>query len=273
MPLTCRSPALPRCRGIRATHRPDRDRAFYPTVLIVVALYYVLFAVMSGSTRAVLIESLVMTGFATAAVTGFWCSRWIVVAGLFAHGVMDTFHGHVIENTGVPVWWPAFCAAYDVGAAAWMALVRQALDQGEPMTPGAPAALVVAGSLCMMLALVLAWCLAGLRMSAFIRTVFLNYQYLLKSHIDFLMMTGLLFVFFLLLAHLRVIPPAFVVVAMCVGSVGNPLGFLALALRPDLPQRPTSLFGAVMIGSFILTTVGYGGAAWLLACAVLSGAR
>ncbi len=99
----------------------DRDRAFYPTVLIVVALYYVLFAVMSGSTRAVLIESLVMTGFATAAVTGFWWSRWIVVAGLFAHGVMDTFHGHVIENTGVPVWWPAFCAAYDIGAAAWMA--------------------------------------------------------------------------------------------------------------------------------------------------------
>jgi hypothetical protein len=99
----------------------DRDRAFYPTVLIVVALYYVLFAAMSGSTRAVLIESIVMTGFAAAAVTGFWSSRWIVVAGLFAHGVMDTFHGHVIENTGVPAWWPAFCAAYDVGAAACLA--------------------------------------------------------------------------------------------------------------------------------------------------------
>lgn len=103
----------------------DRDRAFYPTVLIVVALYYVLFAVMSGSPRTVVIEVLVMTGFATAAVTGFWWSRWIVVAGLFAHGVMDTFHGHVIENTGVPVWWPAFCAAYDVGAAAWMVWYAQ----------------------------------------------------------------------------------------------------------------------------------------------------
>ena len=39
----------------------DRDRAFYPTVLIVVASYYVLFAVMSGSVQTVLLESIVMT--------------------------------------------------------------------------------------------------------------------------------------------------------------------------------------------------------------------
>ena len=32
----------------------DRDRAFYPTVLIVIASYYVLFAVMSGSVETVL---------------------------------------------------------------------------------------------------------------------------------------------------------------------------------------------------------------------------
>lgn len=99
----------------------DRDRAFYPTVMIVIALYYVLFAVMSGSVRAVLIESIVMTGFAAAAVAGFKSSRWIVVAALFAHGVMDTFHGQVIANNGVPAWWPAFCSAYDVGAAACLA--------------------------------------------------------------------------------------------------------------------------------------------------------
>jgi hypothetical protein len=99
----------------------DRDRAFYPTIVIVVALYYVLFAVMSGSTRAVMIESVVMMGFAAAAVAGFKSSQWIVVAALFAHGVMDTFHGNVIENAGVPAWWPAFCAAYDIGAAAWLA--------------------------------------------------------------------------------------------------------------------------------------------------------
>ena len=48
----------------------DRDRAFYPTVLIVIASYYVLFAAMSGSIQTVVLESAVMTPFVIAAVAG-----------------------------------------------------------------------------------------------------------------------------------------------------------------------------------------------------------
>jgi hypothetical protein len=106
----------------------DRDRAFYPTVMIVIALYYVLFAVMSGSVQTVLLESVVMVLFAIAAVGGFKSSSWIVVAALAGHGVFDAVHGRVIENTGVPAWWPAWCLAYDVGAAAGLAwLLRHEL--------------------------------------------------------------------------------------------------------------------------------------------------
>jgi hypothetical protein len=99
----------------------DRDRAFYPTVMIVIAAYYVLFAAMSGSVQTVLLESIVMTGFAIAAVVGFKSSAWIVVGALAGHGVFDALHGKVIENSGVPVWWPAWCLAYDLGAAACLA--------------------------------------------------------------------------------------------------------------------------------------------------------
>jgi hypothetical protein len=106
----------------------DRDRAFYPTVMIVIASYYVLFAVMSGSVQTVVIESAVMTLFAAAAVAGFKSSAWIVVVALAGHGVFDAVHGYVIENAGVPVWWPAWCLAYDVGAAAALAwLLRRGL--------------------------------------------------------------------------------------------------------------------------------------------------
>jgi hypothetical protein len=103
----------------------DRDRAFYPTVMIVIASYYVLFAAMSGSVRTVIIESVVMTLFAAAAVAGFKSSAWIVVVALAGHGVFDAaIHGHVIENAGVPAW----CLAYDVGAAAGLAwLLRHGL--------------------------------------------------------------------------------------------------------------------------------------------------
>jgi hypothetical protein len=86
--------------------------------MIVIASYYVLFAAMGDSVETVLLESIVMIGFAIAAVAGFKSSSWIVVGALAGHGVFDVLHGEVLENAGVPVWWPAFCLAYDLGAAA-----------------------------------------------------------------------------------------------------------------------------------------------------------
>ena len=106
--------------------RFDRDRAFYPAVLIVIASYYVLFAAMVGSIETVLLESIVMTLFVVAAVAGFKGTPWIIVGALAAHGVQDAIHGHIVANAGVPAWWPAWCLAYDVGAAgglAWL-LIR-----------------------------------------------------------------------------------------------------------------------------------------------------
>ena len=40
--------------------------------------------------------------------------------------------------------------------------------------------LVVVESLCLMITLVLAWCVAGVRSSAFMKTLFPNYQYSLR---------------------------------------------------------------------------------------------
>ena len=136
-----------------------------------------------------------------------------------------------------------------------------------------PEVLVVVGSLCLTIALILAWCLVGVRTTGFMKRWFPSYQYLLKSHIDYLMMTGLLFIFFLLFTHFQLAPPALIIVAMSFGSLVNPAAFLALAIKPDLPQRPASMFGATVTCSFALTTIGYGGAAWVVARAVALGAR
>jgi len=103
----------------------DRDRAFYPTVTIVVAAYYALFAVMGGSHEALVIESLVGVAFVVAAATGFKSSLWVVAGALLAHGIFDFARGDAIANPGVPAWWPSFCLAYDVTAAAYLAwLIR-----------------------------------------------------------------------------------------------------------------------------------------------------
>ena len=107
----------------------DRDRAFYPTVMIVIASYYVLFAAMSGSVETVLLESIVMALFVVAAVAGFKGTPWIIVAALAAHRAQEAVHGHNKANAGVPAWWPAWCLAYYVGAAgalAWLLMRRDA---------------------------------------------------------------------------------------------------------------------------------------------------
>jgi hypothetical protein len=99
----------------------DRERGFYPTVTIVIASYYALFAVMGASTHTLVVESLIGAVFTAVAVSGFRSSLWIVVVALAAHGVFDLVHGSVVANPGVPVWWPQFCLTYDVAAAGYLA--------------------------------------------------------------------------------------------------------------------------------------------------------
>ena len=130
--------------------------------------------------------------------------------------------------------------------------------------------LVVAGSVCLVLTLVLAWCVAGTRSSGFFKKVFPNYQYLLKAHLDYLMMSGLLLIFYLMFAQLHVVASPVVLVSMGIGSLMNPLGYLMLSMKPTIRQSPGSPFGVLMVGSFTLTTVGYLGAAWYVARAAMS---
>lgn len=99
----------------------DRERNFYPVVTMLIATYYVLFAAIAGSTHALAVESLVCAGFFAVAVAGFRWSLWMVVLALAAHGALDLTHAAVVANPGVPSWWPRFCLAYDVSAAAYLA--------------------------------------------------------------------------------------------------------------------------------------------------------
>lgn len=98
----------------------DRDRAFYPTVTVVIASYYALFAVMGGSIQVLVFESIAIVAFVAASIAGFRRSLWLVVAALAAHGIFDLVHGQLIENPGVPPWWPHFCLAYDGVAAVYL---------------------------------------------------------------------------------------------------------------------------------------------------------
>jgi hypothetical protein len=112
--------ALGVCGLIGTVARMDRERAFYTTIAMVVATYYVLFAAMAEARIALLIEVLLMAPFLAGAVLGFKRGMWIVAALLCAHGVLDLFHAQLVHNPGVPAWWPPFCLGFDVTAGAYL---------------------------------------------------------------------------------------------------------------------------------------------------------
>lgn len=100
-----------------------RERAFFPTLLIVIASYYVLFAAMSGSGYILLLEAFAAGAFLLVAVIGFKANLWFVVAALVSHGMFDLVHHLFVDNPKVPHWWPGFCLTFDVVAGAFLAVL------------------------------------------------------------------------------------------------------------------------------------------------------
>ena len=105
--------------------RFDQDRSFYFTILVVIASYYVLFAVMGGSGQALIWELVVAAVFSTVAIVGALFFPTLVGMGIVAHGLFDFVHDGIVENQGVPTWWPGFCGSIDVVLGLWvMSLAR-----------------------------------------------------------------------------------------------------------------------------------------------------
>ena len=112
--------------------RFDQDRSFYSTVLIIIASYYVLFAIQGASTDALVWEIVVALAFLAVALFGALRVPLLVGIGIVAHGLFDLVHPAIIYNPGVPSWWPSFCISIDVALGLWvigLSRFRQTLPQ------------------------------------------------------------------------------------------------------------------------------------------------
>lgn len=101
----------------------DRERVFYPVMMLVVASYYILFAAIGAPLNILVIETLLALAFMLLATVSFRTSLWIAVAALALHGGFDLVHDLLIDNQGVPPTWPGFCMAFDVVAAGYLAVL------------------------------------------------------------------------------------------------------------------------------------------------------
>ena len=115
----------------------DRDRAFYAAVALAIGTYYLLFAVMGGSSSGLTEETAAHVVLAALAVTGFRTNLWLLAVALVGHGVFDVFHERPIENDGVPAYLPIFWMSYDVTAGPYLTwLLRRRPSVGTSRTGG-----------------------------------------------------------------------------------------------------------------------------------------
>jgi hypothetical protein len=68
--------------GVATAIGLGRERAFYPTLLVVVASYYMLFAVLGAPRHTVVIEAMVGGIIVSVAVIAYKTNFWIVVFAL-----------------------------------------------------------------------------------------------------------------------------------------------------------------------------------------------
>jgi hypothetical protein len=84
----------------------------YALGLAVIAAVYVGFAVADGRPNVIAIESGVALAFVVVAAAAITGSPWLLVVGLFGHGLKDLWQ-HRTQFVRGTRWWPPFCMAVD----------------------------------------------------------------------------------------------------------------------------------------------------------------
>jgi hypothetical protein len=93
----------------------------YALGLVVIASIYIGFAVADGRPRVIAVESSVASIFVVIAAIAVTGSAWLVVIGLFGHGVKDLWQ-HRRQFVANTRWWPPFCLVVDWVVAAILAI-------------------------------------------------------------------------------------------------------------------------------------------------------
>lgn len=92
----------------------------------------------------------------------------------------------------------------------------------------------------------------------FLKKLFPMPHNLVRSHVDYLIMTTLLVISYYLCQHLMIELPKWLIVLLCVGVIYNPFGFFVKAINPNAGNAETPLGRVIVCLGFVPTTVGFG---------------
>lgn len=120
--------------------------------------------------------------------------------------------------------------------------------------------MLATAAIALLISLVEAWLAALIvygKVSA-LKKVFPATQNLIRSHVDYTIMTALLGFSYLAVVYLGIELPKAIIVILCFGVIYNPLGFLVKAIKPSAGQAETVLGRIVVCSGFLPTTIGFG---------------
>ncbi len=89
----------------------------YALGLAVIAAVYIGFAVADGRAKVIAVESSVTFAFVLVAAAAVTESAWLLVVGMFGHGLKDLWQ-HRTQFVRGTRWWPPFCMVVDFVVAA-----------------------------------------------------------------------------------------------------------------------------------------------------------
>ncbi len=92
---------------------------------------------------------------------------------------------------------------------------------------------------------------------AYLKKIFPATQNLVRSHVDYTIMTALLAIIYLSCLHLNIELPGAIIVILCVGAVYNPFGYLVKAVNPKAGQSETMIGRIAVCSGFLPATIGF----------------
>lgn len=128
--------------------------------------------------------------------------------------------------------------------------------------------LPVTACICLVISIVEGWIMAFMRYLRIktLQKLFPGYRYLVRSHVDFLIMATLLFSIFCILSVINVTISKPVIIALIVGALYNPAGFILQAVNPEIADGDSLLIKSATLLGFIPATYGFGSVCLAVIC-------
>lgn len=108
----------------------------------------------------------------------------------------------------------------------------------------------------------------------FLRSIFPSPHQLIRSHVDYCIMIGLLGFLYISTAYLEIILPNIIVFLICLGALWNPFPFVFLAMEKDVEAKRRNMSigeRAMLCIGFLPLTIGFGYTAIRVLARLLAG--